>query len=402
MAVLQDELNRLIGELCANTAVITELVRSILAGRGVTLTDPELEALSKAIGERGHADAIEIPIDGSTETVNISSEEIEHALLEFKDKLDARLSRAIDHAVENLAPAILESLYATLPLALEERRTAQADFEARLRERWQDGLDRLEMLIIIAHEASEMYVEDFRREADSEGSFLRDALVGVQCRACRTAREILCLMKSGYADGAFARWRALHEMAVTALFLVQHRGDTARRYLDHAAVNRWRAAQEYQEHCETLGYEPFSTEELDELKAGSDDVINRYGPPFCSDYGWAAHAIGDDRPTFRKVEANLHMARWRPFFRLACQSVHAGSEALFFSLSATERMGAVLLAGASDAGLADPGHHTAISLTMTSVALLTSRPNLDGLVSCKCMLNLCDEIGEVFLQAHGS
>ena len=60
----------------------------------------------------------------------------------------------------------------------------------------------------------------------------------------------------------------------------------------------------------------------------------------------------------------------------------------------------MLLAGASNAGLADPGHCTAITLTMASVALLTSQPNLDGLVACKCMLLLCDDIGKVLLQAH--
>jgi hypothetical protein len=175
-------------------------------------------------------------------------------------------------------------------------------------------------------------------------------------------------MKSGYADGAYARWRALHEMAVTAFFLVQHGADTPQRYLDHADVKRWHAAQEYQKHCQSLGYEPFSTEEMAELNAASDAVIDKYGSSFKSDYGWAAQALGDDRPTFSKIEANLDMSQWRPFFRLSCQSVHAGSEALFFSLAAPEQMEGMLLAGASDAGLADPGHQTAISLTMTTVS----------------------------------
>ena len=88
-------------------------------------------------------------------TVNIESHEIERALTTFEDDLDSRISSAITHATESLAPSILESLYATLPQALEERRTAQASFEARLYEQWQDGLDRREMLIIIAHDSGE-------------------------------------------------------------------------------------------------------------------------------------------------------------------------------------------------------------------------------------------------------
>jgi len=60
----------------------------------------------------------------------------------------------------------------------------------------------------------------------------------------------------------------------------------------------------------------------------------------------------------------------------------------------------MLLGGASDAGLADPGHQAAISLTMITVAFLTSHPNLDGLVASQCMLAVCDDIGGELQRAH--
>jgi hypothetical protein len=227
-----------------------------------------------------------------------------------------------------------------------------------------------------------------------------DVLVALHCRACRTAQEILCLLKAGFADGANARWRSLHELTVTSLFLVQHRGDAPQRYLDSAAVARWRAARDYQEHCHTLGYEPFSAEELAEMKKASDDATAKYGGTFNGDYGWAGHALGVGRPSFSQIEASLDMSAWRPFFGLACQSVHADPRGLFVSLGCPEGAETTLLAGASNSGLADPGHCTARSLTMASVALLTAKPNLDGLVTCKCMLMLCDDIGTALLQSH--
>lgn len=406
MGVLHDQFDHVFAELCTDTNVKAELVRSVFVGRGIKLTDTEFQSLVKAIEDSGDADYIQVPIDRFTETINVTSDEIERAFTEFEDKLDNRIQGAIKHALEHMAPSILESLHAALPEALNEWRAAQAGFEERLHKRWQAGLDRLEMLIVIAHEAGETYVNDLQfepdSEIDSEDSILLNVLVRLHCRACRTAREILCLMKSGYADGAYARWRALHEIAVTAWFLSQHRGDTPQRYLDHADVMNWRNAQEYQEHCHALGYEPYSTEELDEMRTASDTAIGRYGRSFEKDYGWAARALGDARPTFRKIEASLDMSQWRPHFQFACQSVHAGSQALFFSLASSEQAEEILFAGASDAGLADPGHHAAISLMMTTVALLTSRPNLDGLVSCQCLLKLCDEIGEAVLQSHNS
>lgn len=62
----------------------------------------------------------------------------------------------------------------------------------------------------------------------------------------------------------------------------------------------------------------------------------------------------------------------------------------------------MFLAGASDAGLADPGHQTAISLMMVTVAFLTAQPNLDGLVACHCMLKVCDDIGRELIRVHES
>ncbi len=404
MGVLQDELDRLAGELRADRDVKAELMRSVFAARGISLTDEEFELLVEAIDKSDDSDTIEIPIERVTGTIDISREETERAWREFEGKLEARVMDATERVLEKITPAVLETLYASLPETLKEHRRVQADFETRLQERWKDGLDRLEMLIVIAHEAGETYLADVREEfvgdTTSEEVVLLEALVPLHCRACRTAREIVCLLKAGYADGAYARWRALHEMAVTAFFLLEHGADVARRYLDHVPVRCWRAARDYQTHCETLGYEALSSEESEEVKTASDAMIDKYGASFGGDYGWAARATGHSRPTFRMIEERLDMAHWRPLFGMACRSVHAGPESLFFSLGATEEVRAEFLAGASDAGLADPGHHAAVSLTMVSVALLTATPNMDALVSCRCMLEVCDEIGEALLQVQ--
>jgi hypothetical protein len=110
-----------------------------------------------------------------------------------------------------MAPSILKSLYEALPPTLQERRAAQCEFEERLQQRWQDGLDRLEMLIIMAHEAGEIYVEDLQREfvgqAAPEEAVLMDVLVALHCRACRTAREVFCLLRAGYPRNLFPGYR---------------------------------------------------------------------------------------------------------------------------------------------------------------------------------------------------
>jgi hypothetical protein len=50
---------------------------------------------------------------------------------------------------------------------------------------------------------------------------------------------------AGYASGAHARWRTLHEIAVVALFIAQEDNSTAERYVHHRFVKSYEDAVEY-------------------------------------------------------------------------------------------------------------------------------------------------------------
>jgi Family of unknown function (DUF5677) len=114
----------------------------------------------------------------------------------------------------------------------------------------------------VAREAGEDY---HQRHTPAEGDWLYAALVRRQARGCLVASEVLALLRSGHASGAHARWRSLHEIAVVAGFIQDQ--ETARRYLSHGAIESYHAARDYQRHAKTLGYEPFSDEEMGELAA---------------------------------------------------------------------------------------------------------------------------------------
>ena len=51
-------------------------------------------------------------------------------------------------------------------------------------------------------------------------------------------------------------------------------------------------------------------------------------------------------------------------------------------------------------GLVDAGHSSAISLRQITVALLATRPTLDGIVASNILSMLQDEIGQAFLEVH--
>jgi hypothetical protein len=60
----------------------------------------------------------------------------------------------------------------------------------------------------------------------------------------------------------------------------------------------------------------------------------------------------------------------------------------------------ILLAGPSNAGLADPGQAAAISLVQICSALLPLQLTFDNLVALKTMSELEGDVGEAFIKAH--
>jgi hypothetical protein len=105
---------------------------------------------------------------------------------------------------------------------------------------------------------------------------LFDVLVRLHAKACLISQEITCLLKNGFADGAHARWRALHETIITSMFLSKNGRDAVERYLYHELVESKGADQhrKYQSRLNAIG---LSDKEFDDLKAEYARVIDRYG-----------------------------------------------------------------------------------------------------------------------------
>ena len=301
-----------------------------------------------------------------------------------------------------IAQPILEQLKRDAPSMLRNCRRERRSFESNLARAWRKPLDLLEMLLAIALEAGDEFNHEFRAAASEEQNYVFEVLTRLHARACQITSEILALLRSGYADGAHARWRSLHEIAVIGFFIKSSGNEVAERYLLHDAIESYKAARQYQEHCTRLGYESLSEEEFNEIESTYQHLISRFGPSYKGDYGWAAPVIGNDRPTFRDIEKKVELDHLRPSYRLASHNVHANPKGVFFKLGLYPGSQDILLAGPSNTGLADPGHGTAISLGQITVALLTTKPNIDRLVICDTLMRLEQEIGEELLETQKS
>lgn len=336
-------------------------------------------------------------------------ESIEAAIAELtEDQIDAFLQRdegmigrIVREEIEFVTPTIFQKLVENAPAMLHERRAELASFEEALLVKWGRALDLFEALLVIALEAGAAINEIYRPTAvaNSELRFL--VLTTLHARACQIAGEVLTLLKAGYADGAHARWRSLHEVAVVEFVLAEGDAELAERYSLHQHVEEYKAMQEYQKYCARLNCKPYSDDELRDAQELCDELVKRFGEPFKKQYGWAASLFANNHQKFdpkfdQHLEKKSGLDHFRPYYRLASHNVHAGPKGSSFRLGKKASQD-LLLAGPSSFGVGVPIHGAAISLYQATVALLASWPNIDRLVILKVMGLFVNRIGEAVL-----
>jgi hypothetical protein len=317
----------------------------------------------------------------------------------FFERFQEQLPGIVHETVGEAARLLLKGLKRDVSKMLKSRRAYRRGFEARLAKDWGRAFTLLGMLVQIALEAGEDFNQEFRAEAAAAADFTFDVLTRLHARACQVADEVLVLLRAGFADGAHARWRLLHEIAVVGFLVNSRGGDLAQRYVLHDAVESYRAATLYQQHCAALHQEPLTELEMEEVRNAFEALKRRFGPAYGKQYGWAAEALGKPDPKFSDLEQAAGLAHLHPYYKLASHNIHANPKGVFFKLGLLPDQ-RVLLAGPSNLGLADPGHGTAISLGSITVALLGMRPNIDRLAISEVVVQLEREIGDAFLAAH--
>jgi hypothetical protein len=310
-----------------------------------------------------------------------SEKEFRTALRILPDELVNDFEKFVTSYLDNLPEmfkeisiVLLNNLKRKSNKMLKSRRKESAQFGSRLKMVWKKAFDLFEMLIEIALEAGEDYNSEFRGIASKKNDFIFEVLTRLHARACQIASEIMVLLQSGYADGAQARWRSLHEVAVIAFLISLHDNNLAEKYLLHDAIESYKASLIYQEYSEKLGYDPLTKNELNELKEECDLLINRFGPIFKKEYGWAYPTINSKKPTFRDIEEAVGLKHLRPYYKIACHNVHANSRGIFFKLGLHPNSEDILLAGPSNVGLDNPGRSAALSIIAFSDNYFTFIP----------------------------
>jgi hypothetical protein len=219
-----------------------------------------------------------------------------------------------------------------------------------------------------------------------------EALTRIHARACLTAGEVQALLEAGFASGAWARWRSLHELAVTASFVRKHGLPAGSRYLAHDRLQAYTAARSRRDHGAGLGHEPMPDEALEAAKRHRDELVAEFGPPIQGEYGWAAEALGK-RVNFSMIERDVEFEPWRAPYRTANGSERsAGDPESPPGRRGVDRSGLL--------GLADPGDATCVSLLQAATCLLTYKVDPDNLAILALLMALQPEVRQAFEDAR--
>lgn len=158
------------------------------------------------------------------------------------------------------------------------------------------------------------YLDEYCKIEDrADGLKVFTALTYINGRALQVANEILVLLRNGYADGAYARFRTLYELSIVAHFINHHGDAIAQAYMEYSGD--W--------------------------------------------YDWAKEAIpnsnGKSHIHFDKLKKHcgIDVTSWSNEYGISNKLIHASPQGTFSRISLTSPM-KVIPIGAVDTGIALP------------------------------------------------
>lgn len=292
----------------------------------------------------------------------------------------------------------LQSYKDNAPAILVADRKAGAEFESRCFERWKPSFDHLEMIWSVAQELGEQHGKSVKAESSEDNDAVMAALAHIFPRALLVAQEIICLLKGGFPDGALARWRSLHELTVTAMYIAKNGENAAVSYLLSFHFAARRAAHQMNAHSERARIRRFSDEELKEFDARCEIAEIVLGRKIGKDKYGEWPAITRTHVNFAAIEKDVDMDHWRPRYRWASTHTHAHHRPMDKLLGMSESEDDVHLVGASNSGFVDPFEMTAITLAQITTTYLFHGVNVDRIVHAEVLLALADQMSSIAIE----
>jgi acyl carrier protein len=389
-----------IEDIFSRDRIWSSLIRTRLVDLGITLSDEQFHIVEQQLRnfQGDISDFCRKYMRGINKELFLTEDDVKQFFQNHSNQLPETDQSKVLSSVETT----VAKLQGITKKARSRYELEISEASQKVQEIWGDALDTLSLIMSVSQQAGIEFNHEFRPAESKEQDFLFEALVRLHARSHQIAFEVYCLLENGFADGAQARWRSLHECSVTACFITEKGRDVAERYLDHKGVDDYQDLGKYQESA-LASKHPLSDDLVQEIKRTYDGLIIKYGKAFGKKNGWAADVLAKPNPAdirFSEIEDKVNQSQWHPLYAVASHNIHSSSKGSWFRLGLTDEMQeSILLAGPSDLGLSYPIYHTAISLIQTTVCLLSTRRNAHHVVLINTLVKLCDKLKEQVLDA---
>lgn len=321
---------------------------------------------------------------GKTVSLGITDEDLEDVDRRLGRMTDL-LPQVITDTYSNAAPILADALVGRWPSERRGRKRHSRTFLRQVRRTYGRSLDYLGVLIAVVEELAAMVSVDESQERDARD----EAVIRVVATACKVASEVVVLVTEGYASGALARWRTLHELAVVAEFLAGSDVDLSQAFLLHEITEERRERELYRKfHKAFAEGEPPEPDDIEEQL--HKQLISEFGSSFEGDYGWAVGVLKEKRATFAAIERYVRAEEFRAPFRTASRSVHPGAAGcgdLFEHLET-----GALAGGPSPTGGGMALELAGRTLLRAGAAVGLLRPTLDNLIGVRTLVELVERL----------
>jgi hypothetical protein len=262
--------------------------------------------------------------------------------------------------------------------------------EAAVLDRYYDAVMALQLLRMLSRAIAAAHEGSMATSTERPPDWQARALRLLYWSGFLISGEITVLLRSGYSNGAHARWRALHEATARAELIAQGGADVAQAYLLHEHMKWLNSRREVRgilrhHHQDMAGI--ITKEESRRDRETEAAVRELYGPTFSGDQGWAHDYIYESNASYRAhydegerprgprfsdltraiSDERQHNANTELAYNSACAAVH-GSPRMVFDL----REPGEFLQGPSPLGLSDAACSTCVQLSRLTKAHVAS------------------------------
>lgn len=131
----------------------------------------------------------------------------------------------LDVSVEML----IKSYQEELEISIQKHKKEYEVFQDKLNNIWMEGFRYSEELY---HICSDILYDCAQNRKNQKFSYMLEDLEAISIRACQVYLEVMVLVKNGFPDGAWARWRTMYELSIIAQFISENGEKTAKAYYD--------------------------------------------------------------------------------------------------------------------------------------------------------------------------